>query len=106
MQSRKRSGACTEIQTGYAKLKQTYYTSFSIAPVGGPQTRRCNTLAETTEFLEDQKIEWTGHPPYSPDLASNDFYLFPSVKNKFLGHRFSSREEAVHVVRNACFGLP
>jgi hypothetical protein len=22
------------------------------------------------------------HPPYSPDLASNDFYLFPPVKEK------------------------
>ncbi|GBP84571.1 hypothetical protein EVAR_64601_1 [Eumeta japonica] len=39
----------------------------------------CHTSAQTTRFLEDQKIKLTGHPPYSSDLAPNDFYLFPSV---------------------------
>ncbi|GBP04908.1 Histone-lysine N-methyltransferase SETMAR [Eumeta japonica] len=51
--------------------------------------------AETTRFLEGQKIEWTGCPPFSPDLVSKYFYLFPSAKNKLRGQRFSSREEAV-----------
>ncbi|GBP66257.1 hypothetical protein EVAR_41052_1 [Eumeta japonica] len=35
----------------------------------------CHTSTETTRFLERQKVELTGHPPYSPDLAPNDFYL-------------------------------
>ena len=30
------------------------------------------------------------HPPYSPDLALNDFFLFPYVKNKMSGQRFST----------------
>ncbi|GBP09947.1 hypothetical protein EVAR_92481_1 [Eumeta japonica] len=34
------------------------------------------------------KIELTGHPPHSSDLAPNDFYLFTSVKNKLRGQRF------------------
>ncbi|GBP59053.1 hypothetical protein EVAR_39137_1 [Eumeta japonica] len=55
--------------------------------------------AETTRFLEGQKIELTGYLPYSPALASNDFYLFPSIKNKLRGQRFSSRKEAVDFVR-------
>ncbi|GBP35642.1 Mariner Mos1 transposase [Eumeta japonica] len=63
----------------------------------------CHTPAETTRFLEGQKIEWTGHPPYSPDLASNDFYLFPNAKNKLRGQRFSSREGR-QCVKNALFG--
>ncbi|GBP17689.1 Mariner Mos1 transposase [Eumeta japonica] len=50
----------------------------------------CRTSAETTRFLEGQKIELTGHPPYGPDLAPNDFYLFTSVKNKLRGQRFWS----------------
>ncbi|GBP41754.1 hypothetical protein EVAR_33745_1 [Eumeta japonica] len=49
---------------------------------------RCYTSAETTRFLEGQKIELAGHPPYSPNLGPNDFYLFPSVKNKLRGQRF------------------
>ena len=35
------------------------------------------------------------HPPYSPDLAPNDFSLFPYVKNKMRGQRFSTPEEVV-----------
>ncbi|GBP64440.1 Mariner Mos1 transposase [Eumeta japonica] len=55
----------------------------------------CHTSAETIRFLQGQKIELTGRLVYSPNLAPNDFYLFTSVKNKLLGLRFSSREEAV-----------
>ena len=35
------------------------------------------------------------HTPYSPDLAPNDFFLFPHVQNKMRGQRFSTSEEAV-----------
>ncbi|GBP50618.1 Histone-lysine N-methyltransferase SETMAR [Eumeta japonica] len=55
----------------------------------------CHTSAETTRFLD----ELTGHPPYSPDLAPNDFYLFPSVKNNLRGQCFLSCEEAVHAFK-------
>lgn len=36
-----------------------------------------------------------GSPPYSPDLAPNDFFQTPNIKNKMRGTRFSSAEEAV-----------
>ena len=39
------------------------------------------------------------HPPYSPDLAPNDFFLLPYVKNKMRGQRFSITEEAVDAFR-------
>jgi hypothetical protein len=29
-----------------------------------------------------------GHPPYSPDLAPCDFYLFPKAKNIMWGEHF------------------
>lgn len=38
--------------------------------------------------FEIENIKLTSHLPYSPDLASNDFYLFPSLKNKLRGQRF------------------
>ncbi|GBP32707.1 Mariner Mos1 transposase [Eumeta japonica] len=63
----------------------------------------CHTSAETTRFLESQKTEVTGHPPCSPDLAPNDFYLFSSVKNKLPGQRFSSRRGR-RCAQNARFG--
>jgi hypothetical protein len=33
------------------------------------------------------------HPPYSPDLASSDFFLFPKLKMKLKGRRFQKIEE-------------
>ena len=40
-------------------------------------------------------------PPYNPDLAPNDFFLFPCVKNKMRGQRFSTPEDAftMHVLQ-------
>jgi hypothetical protein len=32
------------------------------------------------------------HPPYSPDLASSDFLLFPKLKMKLKGPRFQTEE--------------
>jgi hypothetical protein len=32
------------------------------------------------EFLASRQITVLEHPPYSPDLASNDFFLFPNIK--------------------------
>ena len=39
------------------------------------------------------------HPPYSPDLSPNDIFLFPYVRNKMRGQRFSTPEEAVDAFR-------
>jgi hypothetical protein len=33
------------------------------------------------------------HPPYSPDLALCDFFLFPKMKLKLKGRRFDNIEE-------------
>jgi len=32
------------------------------------------------------------HPPYSPDLAPCDFFLFPKMKLKLKGRRFDTNE--------------
>jgi hypothetical protein len=33
------------------------------------------------------------YPPYSPDLAPCDFFLFPKMKLKLKGRRFDTAEE-------------
>jgi transposase len=33
------------------------------------------------------------HPPYSPDLAPADFFLFPKLKSTLKGRRFQTIEE-------------
>jgi histone-lysine N-methyltransferase SETMAR len=48
--------------------------------------------------LRDLHYELLEHPPYSPDLAPSDIYLFPKLKLFLAGHRFSSNQEATAAV--------
>jgi hypothetical protein len=41
------------------------------------------------EFLTKKSITKTDHPPYSPDLAPCDFWLFTKLKNVLKGQRFA-----------------
>jgi hypothetical protein len=40
------------------------------------------------EFLAKKSIMKLDHPPYYPDLAPCDFWLFPKLKTALKGHRF------------------
>ena len=45
------------------------------------------------QFLADKRITVLEHPPYSPDLAPCDFYLFPKIKSLLKGTHFTYVEE-------------
>lgn len=66
----------------------------------------CHRSAETMQFLTGQNIELMGHPPYSPDLAPNDFFLFPNIKKKLRGQRFPTPEEAVFAFKTHVLEVP
>jgi transposase len=51
------------------------------------------TAVLTHQFLAKNKIAVIPHPPYSPDLAPCDFFLFPKMKLKLKGRRFDTIEE-------------
>ena len=40
------------------------------------KTNRSHTSAQTTAFLSTKNIDLMSHPPYSPVLVPNDFFLF------------------------------
>lgn len=65
-----------------------------------------HTSAQTSEYLASENIELMGHPPYSPDLAPNDFFLFPNIKKKMRGQRFSTPQEAVEAFKTHVLELP
>jgi histone-lysine N-methyltransferase SETMAR len=48
--------------------------------------------------LRDLHYELLEHPPYSPDLAPSDLYLFPKLKLILAGQRFSLNQEAIAAV--------
>jgi len=45
------------------------------------------------QFLSNKNIMVCPHPPYSPDLAPCDFWLFPKVKMTMQGKRFELIQE-------------
>jgi histone-lysine N-methyltransferase SETMAR len=46
------------------------------------------------------------HPPYSPDLASSDFFLFGYVKHRLQGIIFPSSEELLAGIRGVLGEIP
>lgn len=48
-------------------------------------------------MLREFRWEIIQHPPYSPDLAPRDFFLFPKLKKSLKGIKHSSVED----VKNA-----
>jgi hypothetical protein len=43
---------------------------------------------QTRDFIEADGTEQASHPPYSPDLAPSDFYLFGYLKEGLQGQHF------------------
>ncbi len=49
-----------------------------------------------------KKLYWTvfNHPPYSPDIAPNDYHFFPFLKTHLGGRWFEANEEVAKEVTN------
>ena len=65
-----------------------------------------HTSTETTAFVSTQNIDLMSHPPCSTDLALNDFFLFPYIRNKQRGQRFSTPELAIDTLRTHSLDIP
>jgi len=60
---------------------------------------RPHCSAQTQDAMTSLKFTVIPHPPYSPDLAPSDFWLFPKLQETLKGQHFSSDAEveaAVH----------
>ena len=58
-----------------------------------------HTSAIVTAFLKKEKVTVLPHPPYSPDIAPCDFFLFPKLKAFLAGRKYQSRQafgSAIH----------
>ncbi len=54
---------------------------------------RPHTARSTLELLKKFNWELFPHPPYSPDTAPSDYYLFPTLKRHLEGKNFTTNEE-------------
>ena len=68
--------------------------------ISGGTTQGCSTMTMRQPMLPSWLdgfwpiTTWLlPYPPYSPDLAPSDFFLFPELKMKLKGRRFQTLEE-------------
>ena len=54
-----------------------------------------HSFAVAIAKLIELRYELLPHPPYSPDLAPCDFFLFPNLKKWLDGKKFTSNEEVI-----------
>lgn len=64
-----------------------------------------HTAATTREFLASEGVKLMSHPPYSPDLAPCDFFVFPHVKKQLRGTRYDTPQDAVRAFTGVIEGI-
>ena len=65
-----------------------------------------HTAAATFDFLDASNVQLVTHPPYSPDLAPYDWFLFPSVKRQLKGEQFQNTEDARSFFEDVILDIP
>lgn len=65
-----------------------------------------HTSKETVQFLKKKGLTVLPHPPYSPDLAPCDFFLFPRLKKTLESKRYYSRQSVGSAVFQCLRGIP
>ncbi len=61
---------------------------------------RPHTAKKTKEVINALGWRVLEHPPYSPDLAPSDFYLFRSMQHQLSDKIFKNREEVNSFLHN------
>ncbi|GBO00561.1 hypothetical protein AVEN_165514-1 [Araneus ventricosus] len=78
-----------QIQTDENDLKKWATNDWFLLHDNAPPHR----VLIVKKYLSRHSVTTMEHPPYSPDLAPVDFYLFPRLQMKLKGHRFVDSDE-------------
>ena len=57
-------------------------------------------------YLDQEKIKQLPHPPYSPDLAPCDFWLFPKIKKQLAGKPFGRVQDLAKAIHSEMRSIP
>ena len=60
---------------------------------------RPHTIRKTMEIIRKLKWDLLAHPPYSPDIAPSDFFLFGRLKSALEGVRFENGNAVISYVQ-------
>jgi histone-lysine N-methyltransferase SETMAR len=99
-----------DLMTWQRSFNSEYFMSHVLAPMVTkvfpwariPHTRRLQLHLDncrvhfskaSEQFITENHIGRIPHPPYSPDLAPSDFWLFGHVKTSLVGQTFGEPEQ-------------
>ena len=77
---------------GKGLLSLTKYGPISRIAVFLVYNASSHKAAIVREYLKQEKVVELPHPPYSPDLALCDFFLFPRLKKHLAGRKYQMRK--------------
>ncbi|KYQ46149.1 Histone-lysine N-methyltransferase SETMAR [Trachymyrmex zeteki] len=84
----------TKVREAAEAIGVSYGTAFNILHDNLGMAPAHSSAVATAKLVE-LRYDLLPHPPYSSDLASCDFFLFPNLKKWFGGKRFTSNEEVI-----------
>jgi len=83
-----------DLNISYGSVQNILTTDLNMRPVSAKfDNAPCHTSLLARQFMSNKHITVCPHPPYSPDLAPSDFWLFPKVKMTTKGKRFESIQD-------------
>jgi hypothetical protein len=68
--------------------------------------RWIHTSGASEVFIAEHNIIWLKHPPYPPDLAPSDFYLFPTIKERLTDIQMADEEDLLCRLRELLNEIP
>lgn len=86
---------CEQLDHMHDVMKQKYYSLYNRKSIKlqHDNARPHVSLKVKNKLAEMDAIEVLCHPPYSPDLAPSDYYLFRSMAHFLVGRDFNTSEE-------------
>ena len=96
-------GSMVNSNSYYATLRSLKQRIRKIRPEGNVfllhhDNARPHCSTQTLAAVTSLKFTLVPHPPYSPDLAPSDFWLFPKLKEMLKGQHFPSDAEVEKTV--------
>ncbi|KAI6655380.1 hypothetical protein LOD99_2215 [Oopsacas minuta] len=67
---------------------------------------RSHVSSKTIAAIDDSGFECLPHPPYSPDLAPSDYWLFGEMKRPLGGKRFEDFKRLEYEINSEEKGTP
>jgi hypothetical protein len=60
----------------------------------------------SSDYIGLNRMKQALHPPYSPDVASSDLFLFGYIKGKLMGYRAETPSELLARIRAIMAEIP